>query len=211
MKKGIFKNTLIIFLLSITAFSLFKYLSLLNENYSLENNLQQTRERIAFLETEKQNLLKDLQKEKELQLSFYSKVTVLKENLRASNLRLTKLFLENDYAEGVIGQLNSEVSGLQEKNRLLSEENSRIFQENQGLLSRLNSVDDLKKTIRDLKKLKRQGKKRIKVKVTDLNRKMEIRQEASFKEAMRGNKGYLIKDGKSTYPAKIRIEVIPAS
>jgi chromosome segregation ATPase len=209
MKKGIFKNTLIIFLLSITAFSLFKYLSLLNENYGLENNLQQTRERIALLETEKQNLLKDLQKEKELQAPLCSKVTVLKENLRASNLRLTKLFLENDYAEGAIGQLNSEVSGLQEKNRLLSEENSRIFQEKQTLLSRLNSVDDLKKTIRELKKAKRQGKKRVKV--SGLSRKMEIREEASFKEAMRGNNGFLIKDGRSTYPAKIRIEVIPAS
>jgi hypothetical protein len=40
---------------------------------------------------------------------------------------------------------------------------------------------------------------------------MEIKRRVKSEKFMEGNRGFLIKNGKSTYRAKVRIEIIPFS
>jgi hypothetical protein len=41
--------------------------------------------------------------------------------------------------------------------------------------------------------------------------KKKQQQESDARELAQGNRGYLIKDGRSQYPQKVKIEVTPAS
>ena len=66
MNKPLLRNILILLLLAITVFFVFKYISTLNEKNELSNTLHQVKKQVTILEKEKQNLLETLGKEKEL-------------------------------------------------------------------------------------------------------------------------------------------------
>ena len=65
MNKGLLRNILIVLLSTITAFSVFKYLVSLKEKHDLLNSMKQVQQEVAVLSQEKQNLLQDLEKEKQ--------------------------------------------------------------------------------------------------------------------------------------------------
>jgi chromosome segregation ATPase len=178
MNKGLLKNILIVLFLTMTVFSIFKYKSVLNEKYELLNTLGQTRDQVAALEKAKQNLLQDIDKRKESEQAF-------KENLRASKIKLTKLFVENNQTKQALDELSSETSSLKTENDTLKKQKEQISRENENLKAKLSSIEQLKMTIQELM--------------------------AHENQAEEGNKGFLIKNSQSTYPAKVRIEVVPAS
>jgi len=117
--------------------------------------------------------------------------------------------LNDDFTQvqDAIEQLNSQVSGLIAENTTLKEkedklikELTRVYNEKKGLQARLSSITELKKAIKELKKqVYRVG--------TEVKEKIKAKNTA-IKE---GNLGFLIKNGKSTYPAKVKIEVKPLS
>ena len=204
MNKKLLNNTLIALLLSITIFSVFKYVSSVKERYDLLNSLNQTKELAAVLANEKQGLLQELEKEKELQKQLSQENSALKDNLRLSEEKAAKLDTDFTQAQKDIDQLASRFSILKAENKALIDKNSRLgskvngfSQENERLKVKLNSIAELKKAIRELKK------QAYKVGVI-------VKQKAEAKRAMEGNRGYLIKDGRFTYPARIKIEVTPA-
>lgn len=178
MNKELLKNILIVLLLTIAVFSIFKYKVVLNEKYELSNTLSQVREQAATLEKEKQKLLQDIEKRKGLEQE-------LNANLKAGRIKLTKLFAENNEKQKAFDELNSRFSLSKIENASLREQKERLSQENESLKAKLNSIEELKKTI------------------TELNEHKDRAEE--------GNKGFLIKDSQSTYPAKVKIEVVPAS
>jgi chromosome segregation ATPase len=203
VNKGLLRSTLIVLSLTIAAFSVFKYLASLKEKYDLLNSLNQAQEEAAILSKEKQNLLQDLEKEKELQRKMSQDNAELKEYLLASKDRITKLFKEVKETQDTIEQLSAQITLAKAENKALIEEAqeirsnlTQVSQENEALKFKMSSIDGLKRAIRELK-LQR--------------RKMNLEiMKAKAKEFIEGNLGYLIRDGKPTYPAKIRIEVIPA-
>ena len=72
--------------------------------------------------------------------------------------------------------------------------------ENQSLKTKLSSIQELKKAIRELRKRKRtQPQSLISLKPRSTDKMMD------------GNRGYILKDGKSTYLGRIHVEVRPAS
>lgn len=178
------KNIALILLLGIAAFSMVKYVSELKARYMLQDSLTQAQGQIAALLQEKQNLLQDLKKEKELNEQLELKITNLKDYLRASKNRISRLFQSNARNQEALEDINTRSSILKAENRALIESRRRFYLENEEFKSKLNSVVELKKAIKELK---------IK------NRK-----------ALEGNRGFLIKDGQSTTSDKIKIEVIPA-
>jgi len=178
MNKGLLKNILIVLLLTIAVFGIFKYKLVLNEKYELLNTLSQVREQAATLEKEKQNLLQDIDKIKGLEQG-------LKANLKASRIRLTKLFTEDNETRKALEESSYRFSLLKIENITLKEQKEQVSQENENLKAKLNSIEELKKTITELSEHKDQAEE--------------------------GNKGFLIKDGQFTYPAKVKIEVVPAS
>jgi len=162
MNKGVVKNIALILLLVIAAFSMVSYVNELKLRFSLQNSLLQVQGEVAGLIQEKQNLLQELRKEKELKEQLALKNRTLKDYLRAGKNRISRLFREN-------GNTKARLSILKAENRALIDSRKRLYLENEQLKA---------------------GKRRMPA----LNRE--------------GNRGYLLKDGRSTI--KTRIEVIPA-
>jgi chromosome segregation ATPase len=203
MNKGLLRNILIVLLLTITIFSVFKYLASLKEKYDLLNNISAMQQESAILSKEKQNLLQDLEKEKEAKQKLSLNNSELKEYLKATKDKIARLFKEAKETQDTIEDLNSQISLAKAENKALLEETetikadlTQVSQENASLKTKLSSIDELKKAIRELKIQKRKMALEI----------MKVKAE----EIIEGNLGYLLRDGKLTYPAKVKIEVMPA-
>lgn len=189
-----YKFILIAFLIGITIFSVLRYSLSLKEKYDLSKSLQEAKEQVVVLQIERQNLLQELEKEKQLQ----EQLLMLKDNLEASRNRLTRLFGDFERAQKTIEQLDSQISLLRLENRALREEIDNLEFQRDDLKVRLSSLIELKKAIRELK-----------IKMRRVKTEIEKKRPETVVE---GNRGYLIKDGKSTYPLyKVRIEVMPLS
>jgi len=193
---------LIALLAGVTCFSLFKYFYTLKEKYELSNTLNQIKEQVAALEVQKQEILQGLEKEKQLNLEIAQENAGLKENIKAAQDKIYQLSADIAYTQKIFEDLKVEVSVLKAENMAVSEENvnltsklSQVSQEKDALAMRLSSIAELKKAIRELKKQMR-----------------KVSSEISYKEAVRekvleGNRGFLLKNGKPTYPTKVKIEV----
>ncbi|MCX5702902.1 MAG: hypothetical protein NT066_00150 [Candidatus Omnitrophica bacterium] len=193
MNKGLLKNILIVLLLTIAIFSVFKYIWLLKEKYDLLVILNQVKAQVATLEEEKQNLLQSLEKEKESRQKLSQENLGLKENLKAGKRKLTKLFREQEALE----ELNYKFSLLKAENVALTEKTKKLSEENENLKAKVSSISGLKDAIRELKK---QARKVVSIVIRHKPERI-----------IEGNRGFLIKDGKYTSPAKVKIEVIPVA
>lgn len=190
MHKETIKNIAFILLLSIAAFSMARYVSELKARYRLSDSLVQVQEEIAILTQEKQNLLQELEKEKGLKEQLALKNANLKAYLRAGKNRIARLFVDSSRIQNNLEDVSAKLSILKVENRAIIDSRKRVYLENEEFKAKLGSVVELKKAIRELKAGKRKRKAAV------------LKTE--------GNQGYLIKEGQSTSPAKIRIEVFPA-
>jgi len=199
-----YRVILVALLIGITIFSAFKYVSSLKERYDLISAVKQMKDEVASLEGEKQLLSQELGQEKDFKEQLNTENVVLKQSLQASEDKLLKLSSDFVLVQNELEQLSSQLAALKEDNFLLKEEKdnlnvqiSQVTQERDNFQTRLSSIAELKKAIRDLKRQMR------KVNV-------EIEEKIRYNRVTEGNRGFIIKDGKATYPARIKIEVIPA-
>ena len=191
------KVWLIIFLVGFSIFSVFKYATLLKEKYALVNTIEQIKAHAASLE-------KDLSKEKQRVIQTQERNELLRENLRASGKRMSNLYHASAQAHQLCDELNTQLSIVRAENDALRKDGdilkfkvTQLAQENEDFRVKLGSIEELKKTIRELK---RQAHRFI----------VTMKNKMQPKEYAEGNRGFILKNGKSTYPAKVRIEVIPA-
>jgi regulator of replication initiation timing len=133
-------------------------------------------------------LLQELGKEKEINQQLAVKNLKLKAYLKASKIRLLRLFQDNSKTQDEFTDLNAKFAILKAGNKALVNSHKRNYLENEKLKAKLSSVVELKKAMRELKTKKRQVPE----------------------PETEGNKGFLIKDGQSTLE-KVKIEVVPAS
>ncbi len=169
MNKKFIKNILILLLASTLVFATFRYISYLKGN-------------IRDLESQKQNLLQELEKERNALEKLKLENNSLKSILHAAHKRLNKSFLDLRLSEKRFEELNSRVSVLKAENSTLSEDKIKLTEENEVFKSTLTSISELKEIIQELKRLKKSA----------------------------GNRGFLIKSGQSTALSKVKIEVVPA-
>jgi regulator of replication initiation timing len=188
MNKGLIKNVLIVFLISITAFSMVKYLNELKARYNLQDNLTKAQDEISALAQEKQRLLQKLGEEAGIKEQLLLKNAGLKDYLKASRNKIARLFQDKSRIRASLEDMSSKFSILKAENRALIGQHKRIYMENEQLNEKLSSVVELKKAIRELRTKKH----------------MALGPEAE------GNRGFLIKNGQLTTSEKIRIEVVPA-
>ncbi len=188
MNKDMCKNIALILLIGIVAFSMVGYMSELRERYRLKDSLTQAQGQITVLVQEKQNLLQEIEKEKGLKEQLALKNTGLKDYLRASKNKITRLFHDNAKTQTSLEEQSAKLSILKAENKALIDGRKRIYTENEQLKLKLGSIVELRNAIRELK-----------------NRK----HNDPFIET-EGNRGFLIKDGKSTAVERFKIEVIPA-
>jgi chromosome segregation ATPase len=201
-----YKVILIVFLLGVAAFSIFKYVLILGEKYDLLNVVDKLKEQEAALLNEKQNLLKTLEKQKWLKQKLMEENSIIHEGLISGKEKSAKLEEDLTQAQKTIGELNTQISSLQAEKATvrqemdkLNTELTQVIQEKDALKSRLNSIEELKKAIKELKIQMR--KARVKGKDTP-----EVKNKTG--QTTKGNRGFFVKAGKSTYPIKAKkIEV----
>jgi len=187
MNKDAIKNLVLILLIGVAVFSMVRYVSELKARFRLQDNLTQTQGDVAVLTQEKQNLLQELGKEKELNEHLAVKNVKLRAYVKASKVRMTRFFQDNSKIQNEFEDINTKFAILKAENKALIDSHKRSYLENEQLKLKLSSVVELKKAIRELRKKR--------VKVPGL--------------AIEGNQGFLIRDGRSTLE-KIKIEVISA-
>jgi chromosome segregation ATPase len=192
------KLILTVLLVGVTIFSVFKYVMTLKEKYALQNSLKEAKEQAVALELA-------IEKERELHKSLAQENLTLKDELKANTDKLAQLDAELQDYQKTIERLTSEVglakaenTALREEKDNLVEELNQVSQERDTLKARLGSMPELKKTIRE-------------VKVQIRKAKVRMREISKKRRVIEGNRGFLVKNGRSTYPVtKIEIEVLPA-
>ena len=187
MKKDEIKDLALILLLGIAAFSMVRYVSELKARFRLQDSLTQAQGEVAALTKEKQNLLQELGKEKELNGELTARNVMLKDYSRASKARMTRLFRDNSKIQNEFEDINAKFAILKAENKALIDSHKRNYIENEQLRLKLSSVVELKKAIRELR----------------MKRPKDLGLETE------GNRGFLIREGRST-SEKIKIEVVPA-
>jgi chromosome segregation ATPase len=201
-------NILIVLLLlsaGITFFSGYKYFSSLKEKYDLLTQLQQINEEVESLEADKNTLELDFQKEKRIKESVINENAQLKDELKLSQDQIGELenqlrdsTIKLDKLDSRVAVAKAENSALREQIESLQLQLSQVSQDRQELQARLSSIEELKKAIKELRQ-------KISLTRSDLNQ--GLRTESG--DIIIGNRGFIIKDGKPTFPAKVRIEVAP--
>ncbi|HNW39207.1 MAG TPA: hypothetical protein PL125_01285 [Candidatus Omnitrophota bacterium] len=187
MNKEAIKNLAFILLLGIAAFSMVRYVSELKARFRLQDSLTRSQGEVVALTQEKQNLLQEIGKEKELNAALAVKNLKLKANLKASQIRLKRLFRDSSQTQSELEDTSAKFAVLKAENRALIDIHKRIYVENEQFKFRLGSLQELKKAIKELKAKKRNASD----------------------SGIKGNQGFLIKDGNPT-SGTIRIEVNPA-
>lgn len=201
MDKSTLKNyklILIIFLAAITIFSVFKYVYLLREKYALLNSLNTLKLEIAALDNQNQNLLKELEKEKEEGRRLDIENSFLKANLKAGIKKIDRLNAEFARAKDGLEKLNAELQALKGEKDNLEAQLTEVAQERDNLKVRLTSAAELRNALKELRRQVR-------------NVGQEIKHKVEAQEAAEGNRGFVIKDGKPTYRPRVKIEVVPAT
>lgn len=188
MSKDVIKNLGLILLLSVAAFSMVKYASELKAKLQLQDSLKQAQSEVAALTQEKQNLLQEIRKEKEIRELLAVKNLNLKAYSRASANRLTRLFRDHSKTQKEFEEAKARFAVLKAENKALIDSYRRSYMENEEYKLKLSWMVELKKAIQELKTKKPQA--------LDLDTDK--------------NKGFLIKDHRSTSD-KIKIEVTPSN
>jgi len=191
-----YKIILTALLLGITIFSVFKYVAALKEKYDLLKNLNQVKGQVAALE-------QAIEKEKELQKTLAQENVTLKDGLKTNTDKLTQLDVDLQNSQKTIEQLTSQIALSQAENTALREEKDKmtlelaqISQERDTLKARLSSIPELKKTIKEIK---------LQIRKT----KVMMREMTKKRRVIEGNRGFLVKNGKTTFPiTKIKIEIM---
>lgn len=195
------KTVLFVFLIGITIFSLFSFLASLKEKRDLVNTIEGLNKQKADLENEKLGLQDSLNKQRQLNTGLTEENTGLKATLAESEARLARLDAEFKQALKKIDKINAEIAALENQRENLTLQLSQVTQERQDLKTKMGSIPDLKNLIRELKR---------KMHITSQQARQNINIRTKDKDIF-GNQGFLVKHGKSTYPPKVKIEVIPAS
>lgn len=194
---------LAIFLAAIAVASAFYFSSALKDALYLRDQINFKDSQIKTLQQERQDMLNVLNQAMSKKSEIARKNAILKEYLRQADKKVRKIDAEFQKALLRAEELNSQIALLKQENvdlhssnEQLKREKALMVEENEQLKSRLASIPELKRAIRELRTKARQTVAKTRNKVTQFL----------------GNRGYVIKDGRSTYPQKkIRIEVIPVS
>jgi len=198
------KLALLALLIGITIFSVIQYGSSLQEKYHLRKAVGQLKTEVEALNKENKQLQEALKEDKELQDALSQQNADLKEYLKASKKRMAKLFSSLKKAEKTASnfeELKSENKALIRSRCKMKADYLQAMKENEDLKAKMNSLDELKNAIRELKHRMRNVKDNIQQKTA---------KKTSQNETAEGNRGFVIKDGKPTQSAKIKIEVAPA-
>jgi len=208
MKKKALQNRLLAALGIVVLLLLIAYFIALGERYRLRADLARVRVKATTLEIEKQKLLRQLEKQKAIQEQLDAQSPSQGANTQGGEIIIIQPASDSRYnqAQKIIEELNLRLASLKEENQTLKDKElelntqiANLSQENSILKTRLGSIPELKKAIKEVKQRMHQ-----------MNLSLKNKSKTVY-QIIGGNQGYLIKDGQVSKPAKVKIEVRPAS
>jgi len=193
---------IIVFLIGVSVFSVYKYIYSIKERYVLVYTLSREKFRLALLETQKNELARKLEDESALVLKLKENNLLYKDSLIAGKKKVLKLAIAYQEAynlgkalDSQITFLNSENSRLKVSTQDLQFKVSEAVRENESLQTKLSSAKEIKKVIREVKKKEREAV----VKVTEKTEVKQIVQPTKINNSVKGNGGFLLKNRMSNY------------
>ncbi len=218
---------LIAFLLGIALFGIFKSITLLKHNMELN-------QAVGRLTLDLETTQSTLKETKQALSDAYLKNSELEGGLKDSQAKLEQKEEELKNSIAHIAQLTEklkEVVGINEDlsrvNADIQDRTLRTELENSEMKKKLSSVDEMKKAIKELRIKIREEKRKKRVKVVPQKKQKEekpvpvqppkpLLQQSEPLHAAKisldntlGNKGFFIKDGKSTFEDLVDIRVVP--
>jgi chromosome segregation ATPase len=190
-------------LAGIAIFSSYKYFSSIKEKYELIEAKNRADAQALMIENERIRLLKTLEEGQLRQKSLTAENTALQGQLKSAQDTLQKTQSELQTTQKTLTELNNEFSLAKAENAALVKqfsevkaESDALAQEKDMLRQKLSSLSELKQAIRELRQ-----------KLGNARREIDTRLQKD--QIIIGNGGYMLRDGKPTFPARIKIEVVP--
>ncbi len=196
----------------------------LNYTWQLKAKINKLKNNISVLNNEKQAVVNDLGRENKLYDTLNDEYQKVQNKLKIAEDKLVKIDTDFQNTQKTIEELNSRISILKVEGETLRKENenvkfdlNEVTQEKNTLQDKMSSVTELKKAIKELKKQRRQEMHEVVRWISPRSSPSkpmakEIKdhaEEPKVKEVFEGNRGFMIKDKKLTYKAKVKIEVEP--
>lgn len=193
------------FIIGITAFVLYQYFASLRENYNLRAEIKDKAALVASLEQKKESLGKELKEAQDNQSRLTQEKQALAESLQAGEKNIAQLnqtIQEQAKQVEEMGIVRADNDSLKKQNEEARAQLNQVTQERDSMQARFNSLTELKNAIRELKRRMRQAQAPV-----------FGPQGAAVSEkgmVIEGNHGFMLKDGKLTYPTTVKIDVVPA-
>ena len=185
------KVTLIILAAAAVIFGIVRYVTLFGELKETRGRLKENQIHLAQVIKEKE----DLQDELDV---TQGQLATVKENLEKTQNELNIVNQKLSTEQEDNGKLRQEKQDLEQKV-------SSLTQERDTLEARLHSLNELKAAIRQVKiEIHEQ-------KVQEFLARIKHQQELDAQKLQKGNKGFIVKDGKSLFTPKVDIEVLPSN
>ena len=180
--------------------SYLRYRNIVKEKAGIESQLSETRIQVGFLDGR-------LKQEKELAKNLEEERSLLANNLKEAESKISQLDIKYVQAQEHIFSLTKELRDLEGENSRAKEEKVRweeklsaLEERDARLDKRMHSIPELKKAIKELKIEMRKSRLKFASTVRPLKR-LEI---------IEGNSGFMVKEGLSTYRPRLKIKVEPA-
>lgn len=191
-------------MIGISGFSLYQYTALMQERAGLEADLLQSQQDIKLIELVRDNLNLDLEKALEAEKDLILENTGLKDQIKTDQDKFTASIQE---AQANMDSLAQQISISREENVALvsqidglKSQLTAAAQEKDRMAATLNSMDELKKAIKDLRRRTREAKRFAPMTIV-------ADAEKQVKEITLGNRGFIVRNGKLTYPSRVKIDV----
>lgn len=196
--KKYYLSGLIAFLIGLTIFSVYQYAAFLNERNELLAALEQAQGEVRNLESQKEGLRKEVDSGRRSLQKMQLENAGLKDSLRNDIDEFSRLNTEIKTIQKQAGFLQDRLTLLLAEKESLNSRLAEVTDEKETLRVAFDSVSDLKKRIRELKGYKRRSPDQAMAQADNKDA-----------QAIAGNQGYLMREGKVTYTPKVRIEVEP--
>jgi chromosome segregation ATPase len=191
-------------MVGISGFSLYQYIAMMQEQAGLEAELSQAQQDIKLIELVRDNLSSDLEKVLLDEKALILENAGLKDQIKTDRDKFTVAIQE---AQANMDSLAEQISISREESAALvsqidglKSQLSAADREKDRMAATLSSMDGLKKAIRDLRRRTRQAQRFAPITIV-------ADSEKQVKEITLGNMGFIVRNGKLTYPSRVRIDV----
>lgn len=206
---------IIAFLLGISIFGLYKSLELLKKNISLTSSIGELDKELTVVSASLKETKDSLGESQQRNARLEDDINSLGVNLSNTEKEVQKQQRNASILFEKLNEATDANDALVARNEEMEDAFIRMSFENSELKKKFSSVSELKKAIRELKvaaakaKKGRLAEKQKKQVPRSAKAKAKVKTKDASEAQSPGNRGFVVKDGQSTFQGIVNIEVLP--